>query len=412
MPEYYPALRFGVGGVDWQERIDFERMRRARAERMQSVLRKHGIPALLATGTSTLRYLTGLKGPEYAPALWYVLFFAEEDPVVFGHAGYITQQPQECPWIKEWRLARAWLNGICGAEASAEEARRFAEGIGAELRRRGLHREPLAVVGFDGTAQGALRDAGIEIKPGWPLMLEATAVKTEDEIRCIQLAVAIAERAWTRIWEVLKPGVTEDELIRAGLEAAYAGGAEFAKVGIRSGPFTFERGMRDSSRVIQFGELLYVNLCGTSYMGYRTCLYRTFVVGRRPTPKEEGWYQRLVDRLDRVIEAIRPGGTTADAARHFAPASTWGYEDEAEVLTIEIGHGVGINQYEVPVINRQWSLRYPQVFEPGMVMAVEGREGAPGQGGVRLEDMVVVTPRGAQVLDRFPRDRILSAAVW
>lgn len=100
-----------------------------------------------------LRYLVGLKGPEYAPALWYVLFFAEEEPVVFGHAGYVTQQPEECQWIREWRLARAWLGGICGAEASAEEAKLFAMGVVQELRRRGLQHEPLAVVGFDGTAR-------------------------------------------------------------------------------------------------------------------------------------------------------------------------------------------------------------------------------------------------------------------
>jgi Xaa-Pro aminopeptidase len=123
----------------------------------------------------------------------------------------------------------------------------------------------------------------------------------------------------------------------------------------------------------------------------------------------QDWYRALVERLDRVIDAIRPGNTTADAAREFPPASTWGYTDEAELLTLEIGHGVGLHHYGYPVINRQWSLRHPQVFEAGMTIAIEGREGAPGEGGVRLEDTVVVTGDGAELIDRWPRDEILVA---
>jgi hypothetical protein len=60
-------------------------------------------------------------------------------------------------------------------------------------------------------------------------------------------------------------------------------------------------------------------------LGYAACLYRQYVVGRRPTAREIGWYDELRDRIDAVIDAIRPGGTTAEAARHFPPASKWGY---------------------------------------------------------------------------------------
>jgi Xaa-Pro aminopeptidase len=120
------------------------------------------------------------------------------------------------------------------------------------------------------------------------------------------------------------------------------------------------------------------------------------------------WYKKLVDILDAVIEAIKPGATTADAAKAFPPASAWGYRDEAEVLTCEIGHGVGLNAYELPVINRQWSLRHPQVFEPGMTLAVETRTGEFRVGGVRLENMVVVTENGAEIMDHTPRDRIME----
>jgi Xaa-Pro aminopeptidase len=412
VPKLSQALTYGPALTDWQERINIARLRSERAARMQGIMKKHGVASLLVTGAPNCRYVTGLKGPEYTQAVWYVLFFAESDPVVFAGAGFLTQLPDEAPWIREWRIARSWLGGICGPAAAAAEAGKFAAGITAELSERRLKGERVAVIGFDELAQNALRSQGLQVQSGWPLMHEATMQKTEDEVRCTKMAVAIAETAWYRVLGDLRPGVTEDELTRRGMEAAYAAGADDVRLGFRSGPLTFERGIKDTSRILQPGELIYGNLCGTSYLGYRTCLYRTFLVGRDPTPRENDWYRRLLDRIDAVIDAIHPGASTADAARGFAPASTWGYADEAEVLTIEIGHGVGLHQYEMPVINRQWSLDYPQVFEPGMIIAVEGREGEPGQGGVRLENMVLVTQSGVEILDRFPRDRIVSTPLW
>jgi Xaa-Pro dipeptidase len=412
MPRMSPPLSYGPVQVDWQERVNIDRLRRHRAARMQAVMKKHGVASMVLTGAANCRYVTGLRGPEYTNHVWYVLFFAEGDPVVFTGAGFHVQLPTEAPWIKEYRIARSWLSSICGPEATAAEAKKFADGIVAELNARGVAKEPLAVLGFDEAANRALREAGLQTRGGWPLMLEATAIKGEDEVRCMKLAVYCAEAAWYKVLKHLRPGTSEDEITRIGTEASYAAGAESVSLGFRSGPNSFERGIKDNSRLIQPGELLYGNLCGTSYMGYRTCLYRTFLAGREPTAKERDWYKRLLERIDRVIDAIRPGATTADAARGFDPASNWGYKDEAEVLTIEIGHGVGLHQYEMPVINRQWSLDYPQTFEAGQLIAIEGREGVTGEGGVRLENMVIVTDKGAEILDHFPRDQIISTPLF
>lgn len=136
-------------------------------------------------------------------------------------------------------------------------------------------------------------------------------------------------------------------------------------------------------------------------------------MGRKPNAKELDWYKRVKDSIDGVIDAIKPGATTADAAKHFPPASSWGYDEECEVLASEIGHGIGLTQgstnYDIPIINRQWSLNYPQVFEEGMTIAIESREGETRVGGVRLENMVVVTKDGAEIMDHFPREDILVA---
>lgn len=406
-----PKLTFGGQAADWQERINYPRMREYRMERARQMMRKYGIPALLEGGPTSIRYLTGTKGYEN-PQVRYTLFFAEHDPIVFEHAGWFQQIPDQAPWIKHWRIARAWLGGAPGNEACRDEAKIFAAEIHQELKERGLLGEPLGLGGFDATAREALVEAGIKkFVDTRSLMLEARAVKNVDEISCHKMVHAITDGVWFRIWETLRPGILDTHLCTVASTAAYEFGAESAVPGgWRTGPTTFDRGFHATSRIIQVGDLVYGSLCGNTYMGYRSCSYRTFIVGRKPNAQEQDWYKRLLDRISATIEQIKPGATTADAAKHFPPASTWGYPDEAEVLCSEIGHGVGLGPgYEMPIINQQWSLKYPQVFEEGMVIAIEGREGEKRVGGVRLEDVVVVTKNGAELIDYFPREEILVA---
>ncbi|MFQ5850667.1 MAG: M24 family metallopeptidase [Candidatus Binatia bacterium] len=409
-----PKPTFGAATADWQERINTERMRQQRAERAKKIMRKHGIPALLEAVPANTRYLTGLRGFDY-PMCRYVLFFAEDDPIMYEHDGWYHQMPDQAPWIKEWRPARAWLTGAPGLEASQDEAKQFAADIRRELQARDLLGEKLALGGFDGIAREALMEAGIkQIVDSRPAMLEARAIKNQDEINCLKIAAAIVDGVWYRIWETLRPGIRDTDLATTAAAAGYGYGAELAVPGgWRTGPTTFDRGFHQASRILQVGDLVYGSLCGLTYMGYRTCTYRSFIVGRQPSDKEKDWYKRLLDRVNAIIAEINPGKTTADAAKHFPPATTWGYREEVEVLASEIGHGIGMGgaggNYDMPIINRQWSLKYPQVFEEGMTIAVECREGEARVGGVRLEDMVVVTKDGAELIDYFPRDEILVA---
>jgi Xaa-Pro aminopeptidase len=341
----------------------------------------------------------------------YVLFFADGDPVVYQHAGAYHQLIDQTPWIPDMRIGRSWLGGIPGVAAAEGEAKRSAVEIAAELRERGLASEPLGVNGLDRFGSNALEEEGITLTSCSQMMLEARAVKNEDEINCLKMAAAIADVSWYRSLQEMRPGIRDTELAAIATRTAMESGADgVLAINFFTGPYTFERGLARTGRIIQYGDLVYCDHVGVSFLGYKTCYYRTFIVGREPNQRERDWYKRLLERIDAVIDAIKPGATTADAAAAFAPASDWGYPDEVHLLTLEIGHGIGLKLYEIPCINRQWSLENPQTFEVGMTMAIEGREGEPRLGGVRLEDMIVITENGAELIDRMPRDEILVAS--
>lgn len=406
-------LTFGNTIADWQERINVSRMREERAARARQIMRKYGIPTLLVVGNENVRYLTGLPHVLVGldPHLRYLLFFSEHDPVLFEHAGWFHQMPDQAPWIKNWRIARGWLGGACGQKVAEREAELFASEIYQEIKQRGLAGEKVGVIGLDNFAIAALEKLKLKCVGARPLILEARSIKTQDEISCLKMVAAIVESAWWKIWATLRPGMRDTDLqIPVSQALLEAGADELRPINVLSGPCSFERGLTNTGRIIQAGDLVYSFLCGIPYMGYQSCTYRSFIVGRKPNDKEKDWYKRLLERVDLIIDAIKPGATTADAAKYFPPASSWGYKSEVEVLTVEIGHGLGLGGgYDLPIINRMWSLENPQVFEAGMAIAVESIEGEHRVGGVRLENMMVVTEKGAEIIDHMPRDEILVA---
>lgn len=404
-------LIFGPARTDLREDFNIPRMREERAARMKQILKREGIPAVLVTYEPNVRYLTGFSWAEFMSFLSYALFFAEHDPVIYAHAGSYHQMPDQMPWIKNWRIARSWLAEVAGPEATQEEVGLFSKEIRDELKSRGLAGEKLGIIGFEQRAREGLKAAGLKLVEAWPLLLEASKIKTEDEINCFKMVASLLSSGWQRVREACKVGMSVGALRRTVMDAMTDAGAEVARCNIQSGPLGFERGVTYLDRRIEYGDVLHVPLCGTKFMGYPACGYRTFIVGRGPTQVEKDWYQRVMDSIDAAIEATRVGKTTADAAKAFPPASKWGYKDEAEVLTVEIGHGLGMPvlspcnvSYGMPNVNRQWSLKYPQPFEKGMVIAYESLEGEHRVAGVRLEHMVVVTDNGSEVLDHFPRD--------
>ena len=163
-----------------------------------------------------------------------------------------------------------------------------------------------------------------------------------------------------------------------------------------------------SDRVMRPGDPAYYDILH-SYMGYRTCYYRTFSVGYAPHAMVDA-YKRCRDYLDASIELIRPGRTTAEVASVWPKAQEFGFPNEEAAFGLQYGHGVGVAIWEKPVISRLVSLDHPHEIKPGMVFALETFwPCSDGWRAARIEEEIVVTETGHEVITRFPAEELLVA---
>jgi len=391
----------GPEAVDWSERINMTRMREERLAKAQAALKKYGIAACLLMRPENMRYVTSTKAVNFIDQLRYTVAFAEHDPIIYElPPGNLFGQ---CPWVKpeSLKLAILWADEACGPDATLERARKFAQSIKQDLKEKGLEKEKLGIDKLDEPAQQALREAGIETVDVMPVMLEARAVKTEDEINCLMMAVAISEVGWYALYEALKPGVLGRDLIAVANKAMYSAGAEDVW-GVLGGA--------RNTGIVQVGDVITVDFCRITYLGYNTCYYRNIICGRKPNQKEIDMHKRSYERVHNVIEAIKPGATTADAAKHWLPAKERGYPTEEYTWCEDLAHGLGLWLYEYPLINRLWSFDYPMVLEKGMTMAVEAMEFDPEVGRTKLEEMIYIGDTGAEIMTKMPVKDIMIAS--
>jgi Xaa-Pro aminopeptidase len=250
-------------------------------------------------------------------------------------------------------------------------------------------------------AEGFTVDAGAGNAIAW-----ARAVKTADEIECLRMCAAICEAGFQAMKESIKPGMRDNEVFAAMVKKIIDLGGEHGGGTISSGPETWPKAQVDvSDRIIRPGDVVYADLYNIGYNGYRSCYYRTFSCGRA-RPQTHDAYKRAVENLYNVLDAMKPGATTADAAKYFpdADGEYWDYygaRQAWQITTNHWGHGIGLSLYEIPLIWRGVSLDHPMELQEGMTLAVETQD-RDGSQGVRVEEMVVIREGGVEVLSTWP----------
>jgi Xaa-Pro aminopeptidase len=219
----------------------------------------------------------------------------------------------------------------------------------------------------------------------------------------------MVDAAYYDLYKAMKPGMRENDAVGLVSQRLYELGSEYVEaVNAISGERCSPHPHVFSDRVLRPGDPVYYDILH-SYMGYRTCYYRTFAVGSASRAMVDA-YKRCRDYLDASIALIRPGRTTAEVASVWPRAQEFGFPSEEAAFALQMGHGIGLAIWERPMISRLVSLDHPHEIKPGMVFALETFwPSTDGWSAARIEEEIVVTPTGHEVITRFPAEQLLVA---
>ncbi len=348
-----------------------------RLERMRQKMHEEGIDAYVVLRPENGRYLSGFTGGEAT------LYVTAEKAILLTDFRYIEQAKGEAP---EFEIVKTGQDHF---EALAE--------IGQQAQRVGFEGDFVTFLNYEKLIKGFPQAELLSLPD---LVSYLRAVKDQTEIEKLRQAVKIADDAFASVIKTIEIGQTEVEI---ALDLEYT----MRRAGASGGSFDFivASGVRSalphgsaSSKKIQLGEFLTMDF-GAIYEGYCSDITRTVFLGE-PEEKHQEVYQVVLAAQRAGIAAVAPGrtGKEVDAvARKIIVDAGYG-----EYFGHGLGHSVGLAIHEGPNLN----MREERVLEPGMVITVEPGIYIPDWGGVRIEDIVLVTENGCEVLTQAPKEFI------
>jgi len=401
----------GSMNVDWEERWNVDRLRIYRLGRARAALDASEVGAVLLFDFNNIRYVTSTHIGEWArdKMTRYALLSRGGDPHVWDFGSAAKHHRLNCPWMRPENI-HAGMVGLRGAVApDAGLFRRAAREICEILRAEGAIDMPLGVDIIEPPMLAALEAEGLTVRDAQQVMLDAREVKSIDEILLLNTACAMVDGAYQLISEQLKPGIRESELVANVTKYLFDLGSEHVdNINAVSGERCSPHPHVFSDRIIRPGDQAFFDIIQT-FVGYKTCYYRTFVVGRANDAQRDA-YKQAREWIDKSIELMRPGVTTDQVAKVWPKAEEFGFDSEMECFGLQFGHSVGLFLHERPIISRLNSLEHPVELKEGMVIALETY--CPAKDGVsaaRIEEEVVITANGPQVITRFPADELFVA---
>jgi Xaa-Pro aminopeptidase len=409
-----PIASPGLLNVDFEERWDVSRLRAYRLGRAKEALAASDLGALLLFDFNNIRYVTSTHIGEWArdKMTRFALLTRGGEPHLWDFGSAAKHHRLNCPWLPPENI-RGGMIGLRGAVAP--DAGLFtgaAKEIHDILRAEGVADMPIGVDIAEPPMLSALGELGLTVGDGQQVMLDAREVKSPDEIMLLNIACAMVDGAYQLIAEQLKPGIRESELVANVTKALLDMGSEHVdNINAVSGERCSPHPHVFSDRLIRPGDQAFFDIIQT-FVGYKTCYYRTFVVGTASDAQRDA-YKKAREWIDASLELMRPGVTTDQVASLWPRADEFGFENEMECFGLQFGHGVGLFLHERPIISRLNSLEHPVELKEGMVIALETYcPATDGYSAARIEEEVVITADGPQVITRFPSDELFVANAY
>lgn len=401
----------GHSGVDFETRVDFDRLRNYRLARAREALEASDLGALLLFDFYNIRYVTqtwvgGALGDKMTR---YCLLTRGGEPVLWDFGSAARHHQLFAPWLTE-ENCRAGMLGMRGAIAPTaglfESAVREIVGL---LGDAGVLDQPVGLDMVELPFLFELERAGVEVRDAQQVMLDARLIKNPDELTLLSQAAAMVDGVYQDVFEALKPGVRENEMVALVNRRLYEMGSDQVEaVNAVSGERCNPHPHNFTDRLIRPGDQAFFDIIH-SFNGYRTCYYRTLSVGSATTPQRDA-YAQAREWMDAAIDLVKPGVTTDVIARVWPEATEFGFASEMAAFGLQFGHGLGLGLHERPIISRLNSLKEPIELRAGMVFALETYcPASDGVSAARIEEEVVVTESGPSVLTHFPADELMIA---
>jgi Xaa-Pro aminopeptidase len=405
----HAGASWGTQAKDWERGIDYDRLFKARLKRAQEAIGFAGLGAVLCFNFDNIRYVTGTHIGEWArdKFMRYALCPADGPPFLWDPAP--PAKRLSSPWIAD-NVAAPISTMQGGLPPWMNIQGDFAKQIKKALIHYGIENKPIGIDIMELPMLRALEAEGIEVVDGQQALLDAREIKTPDEIELLKLSAAMVDATYVDIVRAIRPGTRENELVAIANDRLFRMGSERVEcVNSVSGPRGRPHSHTFSDRLIQPGDMVFLDIMH-SYNGYRTCYYRTFVCGE-PNHHQIDAYEKASKWLSASIDMIRPGVTPDEVASVWPDAQEFGYRDEDEAFLLQYGHGVGLSLWERPIISKRYRGQN-QPLKEGMVFALETWCGAAdGSGAARIEEEVVITKDGCEVITNFPSDRLISCGL-